>query len=292
MRFRRMPPVAAWVLAALLVPVLCSAQASSAGHGSPSWARDVAGLSVNSLVGGLSAGLAQSARGGSFRDGFTRGAAGGAGVYAGKRIAVERWPGAGLLGRQVASVGASVVWNAGSGRPSLEQVALPAGPVRFYVRTSGTGPRVQARVDALSLAATAYALTRPELAWDAERSLSSGTMVFLARDHSMRLAGEHAAAVAYPGTVVLGAVRATDAYSLAEYFAHERIHVIQADQMFLGVGRPLQEAAAARVPGGRAFSRWVDVDVTAAVLAGLASLLPIQPHERPWEVEAIYMAPR
>ncbi|HEY0038425.1 MAG TPA: hypothetical protein VGB66_17125, partial [Longimicrobium sp.] len=160
------------LLLAVCVPTRADAQP---GHGPgeyPGWVGDFGVLSANVLFGGLSAGLVQTARGGSFRDGFTRGAAGGVGVYAGKRIAVAPWSGAGFVGRQVASVGSSVVWNAGAGRPSFEEVALPVGPVRLYLRTSGQGPRVHARVDAVAVMATAYAASRPELEWDPGRSLS------------------------------------------------------------------------------------------------------------------------
>lgn len=274
-----------WAAPALLVPVFCSAQG-----GTPSrWPEEAGLLSANVLLSGVTAGLVQSARGGSFSDGFTRGAAGGVGVYAGKRIAAARWTGAGLVGRQVASVGSSVVWNAGAARPSLEQVALPLGPVRFYLRTSGPGPRVRARVDAVALASTAYAASRPELRWDARRSLSDGVMVFLAPEHDLRLAGQDAWGLTYPGTVIIGA-GAQLAGQVEPIASHERVHVLQADQIFLALGRPLQDAAASRSAVARWLSRWVDVDVTVAAVAGAASLAGTAPDARPWEVEATHLS--
>ena len=274
-----------WAAPALLVPVFCSAQA-----GTPSrWPEQAGLLSANVLLSGVTAGLVQTARGGSFSDGFTRGAAGGVGVYAGKRIAAARWRGAGLLGRQVASVGSSVVWNAGAGRPSLEQVALPVGPVRFYLRTSGPGARVRARVDAVALASTAYAASRPELRWDPGRSLSDGVMVFRAPEHDFRLAGEDAWALAYPGTIIIGA-GPQHAGQVGQVAAHERVHVVQADQVFLALGRPLQDAAASRSGAARWLSRWVDVDVSAPALTGAAWLMGTTSGTRPWEVEATHLS--
>lgn len=84
------------------------------------------------MLGGLTAGIVQRLRGGSFSDGFARGAVGGAVAYAGRRIAAERFDGAGLLGRQVGAVGASVVRNASERRPSLERLFFPAGPLHVY----------------------------------------------------------------------------------------------------------------------------------------------------------------
>src|SRR5512133_49653 len=68
----------------------------------PHWAGELASIGGNALLGGLSAGIMQELRGGSFRSGFTRGALGGTAIYVGKRIDAERFEGAGLLGRQVA----------------------------------------------------------------------------------------------------------------------------------------------------------------------------------------------
>lgn len=279
--------VLACVLATLALPTPCRAQEPQR----PGWVGDFTVLSANVLVGAVSAGAVQKARGGSFRDGFARGAAGGAGVFAGKRIAAARWAGAGLVGRQVASVGSSVVWNAGQGRPSLEQVALPLGPVRFYVRPLGGGPRVRARVDALSLASNVYAALRPELAWNPGRSLSAGVMVFDAPAHWLRVGGHGASGVAAPGTVLLAGTRYVPPAEQSNSFAHERVHVLQADQIFFAVGRPVQEWGAARSPLVRRLSRWVDVDLSVFAIAGLTTVIE-EHHDRPWEMEAIELTGR
>jgi hypothetical protein len=191
----------------------------------------------------------------------------------------------------VASVGSSVIWNAGHGRRSLEQVALPLGPVRFYVRPLGGGPRVRARVDAVSLASTVFAIARPELEWNPGRSLSAGVMVFDAPSHELVVDDQLVGGLAYPGTVFLSVTRFNDPEQVGPIFAHERVHNLQADQIYFAAGRPLQEWAAEHVPGVRLLSRWFDVDLSVFGIAGLAAA--IDEHDsRPWEMEASALAGR
>ncbi len=272
-------------LALGLAALPCPAHSQSSPN--PAWTGELAVFSGNVLLGGIVAGVAQKTRGGSFSDGFTRGAGAGAGVYAGKRIAAARWPGAGLLGRQVASVGSSVVYNAGQRRVSFDEVALPLGPVRLYFRPRGGGPRLHARVDALAVANLAYAATRPELEWDAGRTLSSGGAVFRAPRHTFRGGGESAHGISLPGAVLLGAVvRTVDDDGL---FAHERVHTLQTDQLFLAVGRPLQDWVASRSRPARKISRWVDLDL-AVPLQELLTLGLEEHDHRPWELESYQLS--
>ena len=101
-------------------------------------ASDVAFLGVNVALGGLSAALFQQLRGGSSWDAFLNGALGGAVAYAGRRLAVERFDGASLAGRQVAAVGTSIVRNASNGCGALDQLVLPFGFARLYLRRHDT----------------------------------------------------------------------------------------------------------------------------------------------------------
>src|SRR5688572_16046106 len=86
----------------------------------PAWVGDVTFLGANALTSGLSAGLLQRLRGGSFRDGLARGALGGSVKYAGMRVSAQRFDGAGLLGRHVAATGTSMVRNASDARPTFD----------------------------------------------------------------------------------------------------------------------------------------------------------------------------
>src|SRR5688500_10942351 len=98
----------------------------------PTWVGQFTVAGANALLSGVTAGVIQELRGGSFSDGFARGALGGVVIYAGKRVAMDRFAGAGLLGREVAAVGTSMVRNAADGVGLLDRVVLPVGPVRVY----------------------------------------------------------------------------------------------------------------------------------------------------------------
>lgn len=255
----------------------------------PAWAGDLAALGGNALFGGLTAGVAQALRGGSFQDGFTRGALGGGVIYVGKRLAVQRFGGAGLLGREVAAVGTSVVRNAAEDRPSLSRLMLPLGPVRLYVEPRGTSP-IRARVDLLSLAWTGYAALTPELNWDAGATLSAGAPVFRVRDRLIVSRGDtsEAAGKAVAGVVLLGDIGRVD---VEANFAHERVHVLQHDQIFFVWSDPLEEWAVRRLPGGAVLNRYVDLGLSGIFTAALAEIFTDY-HTRPTEAEAAFLMRR
>jgi hypothetical protein len=258
----------------------------------PRWVGDAAGLGVNALLGGLTAGLMQSARGGSFQDGFARGMLGGAVIYAGKRVAVERFAGAGLLGREVAAVGVSVVRNAAEARPSLERLMLPLGPVRLYVHTDG-GLRVRPKLDAATLLAAGFAAAAPELEWDAGDSWSTGAPVFRVEDLLIRGRAdeENPTEIGASGITRAGAIYLSDVPGLdyAEDFAHERVHLIQNDQFFWMWTAPAEEWLLERIPGGERVGRYLDLNLSPLVTRGLS--LTFRNYERrPWELEAEFLA--
>lgn len=88
---------------------------------------------INALLGGATAAGMRLIRGESASESwsaFWTGTLGGGVTYAGKRVAVERFGGAGFLGRELATVGGSMVRNASAGRGVLEELVLPVGPVR------------------------------------------------------------------------------------------------------------------------------------------------------------------
>jgi len=258
----------------------------------PGWVGELTGLGVNALLGGLTGGAMQMARGGSFQDGFARGSLGGGLIYGGKRIAVERFAGAGLLGREVAAVGASVVRNASEGRPGLERLVLPLGPVRLHVRNDG-GPRLRAKLDLMTLLATGYAVAAPELEWDADASLSAGAPVFRVEDRLLRGTGgeDDPEEIGAAGITRAGAVYLSDFPGLEfeENFAHERVHVIQHDAFFWTWTSPAEEWALGLLPGGEALGRHLDLNLSPLVTRGLA--LAFKRYEdRPWELEAEFLA--
>jgi len=279
------------VAAALLGSLLCaaaplSAQARRADV--PGWVGHAASFGTNSLLGGLTAGLFQLARGGSFQDGFTRGALGGALVYGGKRLASERFDGAGFLGREVAAVGSSVVRNASEGRGSLSRLMLPLGPVRLNVSTED-GFRVQPKLDLAAAVWTGYALATPELEWDARASLSAGTPVFRAENVVLGADAEReggTTGITRAGVVFLSDLAGVD---VEQNEVHERIHALQYDQFFWTWTDPAEDWLVDRLPGGRALNRWVDLNASYLVVSGFSEVFKNY-DDRPWELEAFFLA--
>jgi hypothetical protein len=244
---------------------------------------EVTFLSANTLIGALTGGIFQALRGGSFTDGFTRGALGGAVVYAGKRLSVERFDGAGFLGRELAAVGTSIVRNAGDGAPSLHRLVLPVGPLRLYLHPRGNGT-VNLKVDLYELAWLGYAMAEPALTLDVGKTFSAGAPVFIA-DHRIILSGgEQVNGVTGAGTVLLSGRGAEDPEST---FAHERVHVIQRD--FLGQAwfLPLEERILRDTPLA-GLQRYVDINVLTALWFSTVGAMG-DPHDRPNEIEAEFL---
>lgn len=255
----------------------------------PEWAGEMAVLGANALLGGVSAGVMQRLHGGSFSDGFVRGLVGGAVIYGGKRVAVERFGGAGLAGREIAAVGASMIRNIGEGRGMLEQIVLPVGPVRVYLQSSG--PRVRVRADAHAVGWLLYGIYESELRFDAGMSVSAGTPVFVS-DSRLILTGRdstHASGLARPGVIIVADIPAFGRENARRSFEHERVHVIQMDQIFLTMTDPVEDYAMLRVPVLRRIEPFLDINLSSQLLDLLSGRIP-RHLDRPWETEAIYLS--
>lgn len=290
----------AGVLLALLPAATVSAQCipgatlpdpdASCTFSAPRWAGELASFSANALLGGLTAGAMRHFRGGSFGDGFVVGALGGGIVYAGKRIAAERFDGAGLLGRELSAAGISMSRNAAVGGPALSRFSLPVGPLHLNIER-GDGVRVRPSVDAVAFGWIVWALARPELSLSAGRSLSSGTFVFRT-DNEVLLVGNdsvHAGGLAAAGVILLSDVPAFgDAY-LERSFAHERVHVLQQDQLSALWTDPGADWLLARAPGGERIARYLDVNLSTELMRLLGGAIPAY-RDRPWELESIFFA--
>lgn len=237
-------------------------------------------LGVNAVLGGLTAGVGRWLNGGSVHHGIGAGLAGGALGYVGRRIAVQDFGGAGLLGRQVNAVGASLVANAAANRPPLSRLDLPLGPmVLRFEPASGWLPSPRVRVwDAVWLI-SGLLDSRLELDW--EESVSSGAPVFRAPEHILE-SGAYGRYVG--GVIVLGLNHRPTT------LAHERVHVLQIDQLQGTWGVPLEEWAVAALPGGIAAPGWVEGGVAAPLMIwGLSEGLSLGRDRRPWEAEADFL---
>lgn len=232
-------------------------------------------VGANVLIGGVTAGVAQMWNGKSFFRGFVRGAAGGGLVFAGKQITAQRFDGAGLLGRQVAAVGSSVVNNAAADRPVLSRLVLPVGPVRVYAEPAAG--RAHAKVDLAGVVAIGYAATRPGARLDVEESLSAGAPVFLVSPEWGHRAGH------LSGVILVDESEPDDA-DLRAAVAHERVHVSQYDFAAVAWGEPVERWIASKVQPVRPLYRYVEFGAAAALWGGLNMAVPQQ--SKPWEHEA------
>ena len=290
-----MKPGAACIVAlAALLPTPAAAQCGGfleepCPLDAPRWVGEFTSLSANALLGGVTAGVLQRIRGGSFPRAFVRGALGGSAVYAGKRIAAERFAGAGLLGREAAAVGLSIVRNAADAVPVLDRLVLPAGPVRLYVRPGARA--VHAKLDALAFGWMLYGIAEPELSFDWSESLSAGAPVFFTDGTVIRTGADsaHAAGITESGVILVAGVPAFGPSFRARSLAHERVHVLQGDQVFAQWTDPLEDALLPGLPYGRTFDRYVDVGLSTGVLQLLGVLFPDY-ENRPWELEARFFA--
>jgi hypothetical protein len=256
----------------------------------PTWVGEFATMSANAVLGGVTAGLRRQWQGGDFSDAFVRGALGGALGYGGKRLAIERFDGAGFLGRQVAAVGSSFVRNAAEGVPLLDRLNLPAYLVRLEIRPrAATGPRVQPRLDVATAIWTSYSIIEDDLHFEPGKSLSAGALVFETDGKIFGEQGDTTNAIgrAEVGVVFLAGVPQFGEAQLAEAFAHERVHTIQFDQAYEYWTDPL-EAAATRFLGAQRFGRYIDLNASTELIRLFGSGLEYA--DRPWELEARWLA--
>jgi len=238
---------------------------------------------VNMALGGAGAALAAGLSGEPVGPAFLRGAAGGAFVYTGKRIAAERWFGAGLVGRQVGLVGGTMTRNGATGRGTFDEVALGFGPLRWY-RDRVEETTVWA-VDVPAAGLLAWGLLDSRLGLDLHQTLSSGAMVLKARPSS-EYGGDHA----LPGTIFTSGRGSED--RVAYVLAHESVHILQFDQFHFLLGDPVERWAASRLPG-RSLPVRLEFNAATLVTAAFLGLRVWPDHDdQPWEWEAIYLGRR
>lgn len=253
-----------------------------------SWVGQFTILSANTLIGGVTGGLFQELRGGSFKDGFTRGALGGAVIYAGKRVAVERFFGAGFLGREVSAVGGSIVRNASDGIGTLDRLILPIGFTRVYWNRAQDD--VHIKVDVLSAGYTAYGIIEKELKFEPRNSLSAGMPVFRTNNKLLTYAGgdQHAAGLSWAGVVIRADIPAYREDFLARTFAHERIHALQDDQIFVTLTDHADDWVVSKLGPLSPVGRYIDINPSTELLLVFTRWFP-EHGDRPWEMEPIYL---
>lgn len=226
---------------AVLAPA--GAFAQDGDHPQPTWAVDVGVAGANIVAGALTAAVTAVIRGEDVSEAFLKGAVGGAVVFAGKRVTVERFDGAGLLGRQIASVGTGMVVDGGRGRAWLSEVWVPIGPASVQV---GSQERWRWRVNLQDVGILVWAATRSELHFDFGRSVSNGAPVFVARNHRLKRDSDLKAGTAPGGVILLGVTSGADPEATQR---HENVHIIQNDYLLGTLSRPTEEWAWQRFAG-------------------------------------------
>ena len=248
-------PVLATVLLVLLglgEPARCVAQQTPRPPSES--AGSIAALSVNAFAGAATGALRSL-----FEDRSTvsrailKGALGGSVSYAGKRIAVESWSAAPLLGRVINAAGASMVAQAAVPTNSLlDSIQIPLGPVSLHF-SARLRPGVSINVNEAVILASALAMD--ELRFDREYSLKAFTPVFRTRNTRMRTdGGEFTTGTTVGRTIVLdGVLVAAGSAS----FPHEVVHLLQIDFMQVTWDQPLERAVRTRIPGMNWVPRWL-----------------------------------
>jgi hypothetical protein len=216
---------------------------------------DVAYLSLNSVVAGLSAGVVSAIGGHDFADAFLQGAIGGAVIYGGKRVAAARFDGAGFVGRQVSAVGVSVVRNAAEGKGMWGRLALPVGPVWIYLKPRES-LRPHLRVNMVDAVVLGYSIVRPELEIDWSQTLSAGAPVFVAANRGIVNGSRQVGGVTSAGVIYVDGLEGVRRLSREEILAHERVHVLQHDFIAQVLSAPLEGWLVGRLPAR--YQRWLE----------------------------------
>ena len=214
-------------------------------------------LTTNALLGGLTAGIYQELRGGSFKDGFARGALGGSVTYVGKRVVAARWAGAGFLGREIGAVGTSMTRNASYAKPTFNELIFPVGPVQLRVWPREA--RWHLNVDLVATGFALYGLTQSELSFATGPSLSAGTPVFRTNNQLIVLRSSrfHAGGFADAGIIFQSYIPAWGDPFLDRALAHERVHVLQEDQLYYTMIEPGTDWAFSKLPISRKLTRHI-----------------------------------
>lgn len=243
-------------------------------------------LSVNAAIGGLTAGVRQWQADRSFLEGFWRGALGGVGTYAGKRIVVSDFDGSGLLGRMVAAAGASVTRNASDGKPMFDRLTLPVAFFRFDWRPAYGEMHASLDIPVMTAIAGIY-MSDLGASLDMSRTLSSGAPVFMARNWTVDRGWSGRQIF---GTVLLrGDVPVEPDHDrlLEHALNHERIHVLQYDQSSILWNEPFETALLTRLGSPRWLISRFDFSMVAVSVSASKFLIPPELHV--WEDEAHFM---
>ncbi|HJU67849.1 MAG TPA: hypothetical protein VJ650_06325 [Gemmatimonadaceae bacterium] len=241
-------------------------------------------LAINGAIGGFSAAMFALARGKNPWRAALMGFGGGVTMGAGKQLAGKRFEGAGLVGRQLAALGTSVVRSASE---DTMVVILPAGPMTFEIRPSAVD-RVRPRVNLVSTATVLYYVIRSDTRIDVGATFSTGAPVFRFPTETVSTRDGIIFGRMDFGTIVLGRTPLVQDEQRLMTLPHESIHVVQYDFLEQALSLPIERAILRKLGAGEGFRRHVDVGAISVLLAGILQM-HMDYEDRPWEREAVIL---
>ena len=241
-------------------------------------------LAINGALGSFSAAMVALATGKDPWRAALQGFGGGIALGAGKQIAGHRFDGAGLVGRQVAAFGTSLVRSASEDTLVL---LVPVGPMTLEIRPSAVD-RVRPRVNVVSAGTMLYYIIRDDTRIDWNATLSSGAPVFRFPTETVSTRDGVIFGRMDFGTILLGA--RPPIMDLQRYLTlpHESIHIAQYDFLDHALALPPERAILRKLGVGEGFLRHVDLGVVSVMLAGVLQM-HMDYDERPWEREAVIL---
>jgi hypothetical protein len=241
-------------------------------------------LAINGALGSVSAAMVALAKGKDPWRAALQGFGGGVALGAGKQIAGNRFDGAGLLGRQVAAVGTSLVRSASEDTLLL---IVPVGPMTLEIRPRAAD-RVRPRVNVVSTGTLLYYVFRDDTRIDWSATLSSGAPVFRFPTETVSTRDGIIFGRMDFGTIVLGARPPIMDLQRRLTLPHESIHLAQYDFLDHALALPPERAILRKLGVGEGFLRHVDLGVVSVLLAGVLQM-HMDYDDRPWEREAVIL---
>jgi len=240
---------------------------------------------VNVALGAVTAGTWSAVQKKSFWRGFARGGAGGAAVFAGKRLIGEGNPVSWWAGREIAALGSSEVVNAAEGLPFLQRAVIPVGPIRFHIDRLAKR-KVIPRLDLASTIAAGVIASGERTRLAVKETLATGVIVFMVPENS-RTVGTHTAGI-LSVSEVLPDGNFPPLAPKRIVISHEMVHASQYDFVFTVWSDVAQRAIAKRIPAAGFISRYLDVNLSLPLQLGANHLIDYE--SRPWEREAVSIA--
>lgn len=244
----------------------------------------VAHLAINGALGGFSAAMYALARGKNPWRAAYKGFGGGVTMGVGKQVAGRRFDGGGLIGRQLAAVGTSLVRSASEDTTVL---LVPVGPMTLEVRP-GAVDRVRPRVNLVSTATVLYYVIRSDTRIDMRATLSAGAPVFRFPTETVTTRDGIIFGRMDFGTILLGSPPSVLDEQRRMTLPHESIHILQYDFLDQALTLPVERAILRKLGVGPGFLRHVDLGATSVLLAGVLQM-HMDYDDRPWEREAVLL---